>query len=567
MKSPGNCRAPAGVLTLAVAIVLAGCATANHPQQFRAFFLPPAHPAVATDNAVVEAPVLGANPNVNLYASEAPSLTSSLPALPRPSDTDFLLKKADDRFAAGKRSYQDGSLDEARRQFNQAVEILLTAPDNIQDRARLERRLEELVDAIYHYDLDQLGSGEAEDQVSYDKPPLDDILEMTFPMDPGLRSKVSSQIQATVSQLPLEESDAVVGAINFFSSTRGMKILRAGLDRSGRYKPMIERVLAEEGLPQELIFVAQAESGFLPRAVSNKECVGLWQFAKFRGKEYGLMQTPSTDDRMDPEKATRAAAHHLHDLYSHFGDWYLALAAYNCGPACVDHAIMRTGYADFWTLRRLNVLPKETSNYVPVILAMTIMSKNARDYGLDSVQLEAPMEFDTLEIQTPTNLALIADAVERPLSELRDLNPGVIKTVAPAGYALHVPKGTIPTVEAAFSVVPRTAVTPGGVHRMESGDNFAVLAKHFGVATAALSSANHDALPGAGELAVIPVAYSGDRTGTHAVSPRRRSSPAQPGRASSKGKTARKPVAGVATSKAPGKTAQRPAAASGIPAS
>ena len=115
----------------------------------------------------------------------------------------------------------------------------------------------------------------------------------------------------------------------------------------------------------------------------------MWQFAKFRGKEYGLnCKPPTTDDRMDPEKATRAAARHLHDLYKHFGDWYLAMAAYDCGPGCVDHAVMRTGYADFWTLRRLNVLPKETANYVPVILAMTIMAKNAKDYGLDHLDLE-----------------------------------------------------------------------------------------------------------------------------------------------------------------------------------
>jgi membrane-bound lytic murein transglycosylase D len=379
------------------------------------------------------------------------------------------VKRAEDRFAAGRRAHQQGRLNDARAEFNRAIEILLTAPDNLPERVRVERRLDELVEAIYRYDIDQLGAGEPEDRVSYDQAPLDGILEMTFPVDPGLRSKVREQIQATVSQLPLEESDAVVGAINFFSTERGKKILSAGLRRAGRYKPMIERVLTAEGVPQELIFVAQAESGFLPRARSNKQCVGLWQFAKFRGKEYGLQQTLATDDRMDPEKATRAAARHLHDLYTHFGDWYLAMAAYNCGPGCVDHAVMRTGYADFWELRRLNVLPKETSNYVPVILAMTIMSKNAKDYGLDNLTLEPALEYDTLELQSPAHLGLIADAVERPVSELRELNPGLLKPVAPAGYSLHVPKGASDAVEAAFAVIPSNLRTSWRLHRVENG--------------------------------------------------------------------------------------------------
>ncbi len=439
----------------------------------------------------------------------------------KPSDIDFLLKKADDRFAAGKRAAQEGRKEDARREFNAALEALLTAPESLPDRARLERRLEELAEAIYRYDMDELGARDREDKVTYDKSPLDDILEMTFPMDPGLRNKVKEQIQATASQLPLEESDAVVGAIHFFSTERGKKILAAGLRRAGRYKSMIERVLTEKGLPQELIFVAQAESGFLPRALSNKACVGLWQFAKFRGKEYGLDQTPATDERMDPEKATRAAARHLHDLYTHFGDWYLALAAYDCGPGCVDKAVMRTGYADFWALRRLNVFPKETANYVPVILAMTIMSKNAKDYGIENLDLDRAIEFDTVKLQTPTHIALVADAVDRPVSELRELNPALLRLVAPAGYALHVPKGTLGALETAFAAVPPNRRDSWRVHRIERGDTLAGLAKRYGSSSTVLSSASHDELPGAGELMVIPVAYPGDRSAARSGSTRR----------------------------------------------
>ena len=279
------------------------------------------------------------------------------------------------------------------------------------------------------YDVNGLGSGEDSDKVVYDKSPLDSILEMTFPIDPRLKTQVKDEIAATSSQLPLEANDSVLSYINFFSTERGRKILRYGMQRSGKYRPMIRRVLDEEGLPQELIYLAQIESAFSPRAISRKRCVGLWQFSVWDGRNRGLEQNGFVDERMDPEKSTRAAAKHLHELYNQFGDWYLAMAAYNCGPACVDRAVQRTGYADFWKLRGMNALPQETTNYVPVILAITIMVKNPKDYGLDAFEYESPVEYETVKIEAPTNVALIADAMERSVSEIRDLNPALLKGI------------------------------------------------------------------------------------------------------------------------------------------
>jgi membrane-bound lytic murein transglycosylase D len=500
-------RAGFGVTAAVGIVLLAGCATTTPPQSFKTFFLPPAPVPPATEETLTEPPPLV----LNLYVNEVPSLNASLPQIPRPTDTEFLIKRADDRFAAGKRAVQEGRIDDARREFNRALEVLLTAPENTPDRARIEQRLDEMVESVYRYDTGELGASQPDNRVSYDRRPLDEILGLTFPVDPSLRNKVRDQMQATVSQLPLQESDAVLSYINFFSSPRGKRILEAGLRRSGRYKPMIERALAEEGLPQELIFVAQAESGFLPRAVSNKLCVGVWQFAKFRGEEYGLEVNSSLDLRMDPELATRAAARHLHDLYSMLGDWYLAMAAYNCGPLCVDRAVQRTGYADFWTLRRMGVLPQETANYVPAILAMIIVSKNAKDYGLEEIVPDPPLEFDSLELDTPTNLALAAAAVDRPVSEIRELNPAVLKSVAPAGYRLHLPKGTLVRLEEAFSVIPPNRRDSWRVERVEGGDTLASVAKRYGSTVDAIRAANREGLPEAGEFVAIPVAYAGDR--------------------------------------------------------
>lgn len=446
-----------------------------------------------------------------VYANEAPNFGSSLPVIPRATDTEFILKRAEDRFAAGKKAIQDGRIEEARSEFDKAIEILLNAPEDTAERPRLEKRLQEMIDAIYRYDAGEMGASEPPAEAASDGRPLDELLEMTFPVDPSLRNRVHEQIQATVSQLPLEESDAVISYINYFSSARGKQSLEAGLRRSGRYKPMIQRILAEEGLPQELIFLAQAESGFIPRAISNKACVGLWQFIKYRGEEYGLRVAAAIDERMDPEKATRAAAKHLHDLYAHLGDWYLAMAAYDCGPGCIDRAVQRTGYADFWTLRRLNVLPKETANYVPVILAMIIVSKNAKDYGLEDIEPDPALVYDTVELEAPTSLALAAAAVDRPIAELKELNPALLKSTAPGGYQLHVPSGTRERLEQAFAAIPPGQRDSWRLHRVESGDTAASLAKRYGTTAETIVSVNRGELPEPGMFAAIPVAYAGDR--------------------------------------------------------
>ena len=280
----------------------------------------------------------------------------------------------------------------------------------------------------------------------YDKSPLDSILEMTFPTDPRLRPKVKEEIDATVSQLPLEENDAILSYIHYFSTDRGHKILIAGLRRAGRYRPLVQRILDDEGVPQELIYLAQIESGFLPRARSNKSAVGMWQFVQFRGRQYGLNQTPGTDDRLDPEKATRAAAKHLHDLYAEFGDWYLAMAAYNCGPGCVEHAVERTGFADFWELADRNALPQRDRQLCARYPGAHHHGQEPQGLRSGRAGLGSARGIRQHRARPPTSLTLIADASARPVSELQDLNPALLKPMAPAGYQLRVPKGTSATI-------------------------------------------------------------------------------------------------------------------------
>jgi membrane-bound lytic murein transglycosylase D len=331
---------------------------------------------------------------------------------------------------------------------------------------------------------------------------------LTFPVDPKLKDKVLEEVRATSSQLPLQVNDAVLSYINYFATPRGHKILVHGLQRAGRYRPLIPRIFDEEGIPQELIFLAQAESGFLPRAVSRKKATGMWQFVLFRGREYGLVQSRYSDDRLDPEKSTRAAARHLRDLYQHYGDWYLAMAAYNCGPGTVDRAVERTGYADFWELRRRAVLPKETLNYVPVILAMTIMVKNAREYGLEDVDADPALAYDALEIAAPTNLLLLADLAECPVSQIRDLNPALVKNIAPAAWLLRIPKGTAAALLPLLETVPEEKRRSWRVHRVGEGESLAAIARRYRVTESSIRTANREQGGSVrpGNLLMIPTA-------------------------------------------------------------
>jgi membrane-bound lytic murein transglycosylase D len=252
-------------------------------------------------------------------------------------------------------------------------------------------------------------------------------------------------------------------------------------------------VFKEEGVPQDLIYLAQAESGFKPLALSRARARGMWQFMSSRGVGYGLRRNFWVDDRQDPEKATRAAARHLKDLYKQFGDWYLAMAAYNSGPGNVQQAVRRTGYADFWELYKRDVLPRETKNYVPIILAMTIMSKNPVQYGLDSVQPEPAEQYDTVKVDYSVDLRLVADCVDAPVDALVDLNPSLLRRTTPKDqtFDLHIPAGTREKYEAAIAAVPEDKRTAWRYHQVEEGDTLAAIAKKYRTTERAITQANN----------------------------------------------------------------------------
>ena len=210
--------------------------------------------------------------------------------------------------------------------------------------------------------------------------------------------------------------------------------MAASLQRVGKYRGLIQNVLKEEGVPQDIIYLAVAESGFQPQVVNAKSGAGgMWQFMTFTGVQYGLTRNGYFDYRFDPEKSSRAYAKYIKALYAQFGDWYLAMAAYDWGPGNIQKAVSRTGYADYWELYRRNAMPKETRAYVPQILAAVIMAKNPEKYGLNKLVPSPAVIYDTVNIDYATNLNLVADVTR--IAPCRSSLPSI-----PALLRLSTPK-------------------------------------------------------------------------------------------------------------------------------
>src|SRR5579862_3966877 len=402
-----------------------------------------------------------------------------------------LIARVEKEYQTGQENYKDGHLEAAKQNFDNAFNQLLGSGFDLKADDRLQHELDRLLDGVNNLELAALQQGDGFAEQKSEPAPIDEANELNPTADANVKAKAEAEIKSTHSDLPLVMTDQVAGFINYFSG-RGRGTLERGLARSGRYDDMIRRVLREEGVPQELIYLAQAESGFHPLAVSRAGARGMWQFMGSRAKGYGLERSWWVDERQDPEKATRAAAHHLHDLYNEFGDWYLAMAAYNSGPGTVQSAVKRTGYADFWELYRRNVLPKETRNYVPIIVAVTIMAKNPDQYGLSSVVKDKPIPYDAVKISYPIDLRLVAECVDASAADLQELNPSLLRLTTPKDqqFELHLPAGSIDRFQSAVASIPVDKRVWWRYHKVQPGETLASIARTYHTAPKSIALAN-----------------------------------------------------------------------------
>ena len=414
---------------------------------------------------------------------------------PQPEKVDpvpAIIAEAEKDFEAGQSDYKEGHLDAAKQDFNHAVDVLMQGPVDIKSDDRLQQEFDKITEEINKLETLAFKEGDGFAEQQPEPAPIDEANQVTFPADANVTARAEADLKTTQSDLPLMINEYVAGYINYFS-TRGRGVFEGAFVRSGRYREMIFRIFREEGVPQDLIYLAQAESGFKPLALSRARARGMWQFMASRGVGYGLRRSWWIDDRQDPEKATRAAARHLHDLYNQFGDWYLAMAAYNSGPGNVQQAVRRTGYADFWELYKRNVLPAETKNYVPIILAMTIMSKNPAQYGLDAVQPDPAMKYDVVKVSYPVDLRLVAECVDVPLDQMVDLNPSLLRRTTPKDqpFDLRLPEGSKEKYETAIAAIPVEKRVAWRYYKVQPGDTLAGVARKYRTTERAISQANN----------------------------------------------------------------------------
>src|SRR5882762_9676036 len=419
-----------------------------------------------------------------------------------------LIARVEQKFSSGEQNYKAGHLEAARKDFDEAVDWMLESGYDLNADAKLSELFHRVVDTVYTDELQAFRAGDGFQEAPAVPAPIDEVAEMTFPVDPGLKERAEHAARNLSHDLPLTVNDEVLSFLNFFQTPRGRAIVETGLRRAGRYREMISRVLQEEGMPQDLIYLAQAESAFQPLALSRAGARGIWQFVAWRGNEYGLRHTWWVDERQDPEKATRAAARHLRDLYSMYGDWYLAMAAYNCGPGNVQKGIERTGYADFWELYKRNVLPRETKNYVPIIVALTLIAKDAAHYGIQA-EPEAPVPTDVVKPGRAIDLRLVAETIDVDVETLRTLNPSLLRLATPddPSFELHLPLGTAQRFSAEIAEIPADKWVSWRRHRVEAGETLTSVGKKYHVTPVAIAAANnleHGAALGPGEKLIIP---------------------------------------------------------------
>jgi membrane-bound lytic murein transglycosylase D len=438
------------------------------------------------------------------------STPAPAPLTPAEQRVRVLIQQVEQAYSYGEQAYKKGNLVEAKAEFDRAVDLMLSSGLDIKSNEKLQEEFDRVVDGINAMEMEALKQGNGF-VPNVEPTPADVASDVTFEVDPNIVAKAKTELATTKSDLPLMVNDYVATYINFFAnSQRGHNTLLHSFQRSGRYKAMIQRVMAEEGVPQDLIYLAVAESGFQPRALNGKSGAGgMWQFMPHGN--YGLARNAYVDERFDPEKSTRAYARYMKFIYNQLGDWYLSMAAYDWGAGNVQRAVQKTGYADFWELYKRNNLPGETKNYVPEILAAIIIANHPTQYGFDDFSLDPPVLTDTVTINYSADLKLVADIVGAPIDEVMALNPSLLRQVTPpdTAFDLHLPAGTATLFEKRIEAIPEGKRNTWRYHRVTAEDTLASVAREFHVGVGELAAANQlresDSIQGIEALAV-PVA-------------------------------------------------------------
>lgn len=437
-------------------------------------------------------PVVAPPPVAGSQAVRAPE-----PAPPKPADpVDILIADSERQYAEGRKHLDAGHLDQARQAFDRAIEMLLESSYGARTEPRLRQHFDRLVDRINALEVVALRQGDGFTEKRAEAAVIDALLSNATFAPPEASERTRESVAADIASFgtfPISLNARVLSYVEAFQGSL-RPFLTEGLTRAGRYMPMIERVFREEGVPIELAWVPLIESAFKPSAKSRVSAQGVWQFMVPTARDFGLRYDWFIDERSDPEKSTVAAARYLKMLHKIFdGDWALALASYNGGQGRVQRAVKNSGISDFWGLTRTSsYLPRETREYVPMIMAAMVIAKNPLKYGF-ALTPHAPLTYDKVKVPGAVDLRKVAEWADVSLDDIELLNPELRRWTTPMdypGYELKVPAGR------GTALVQRLAgADPGELaafrrYTVRRGETLASVARRHGVRRDALAVAN-----------------------------------------------------------------------------
>ena len=431
--------------------------------------------------------------------SAAVAAVRDAPPAPVEDPVVTLIAASERHFKAGQTELEEGHVEAAKQEFNRAVNVLLESPYGGRTEPRVREHFDRLVDRISTYEVRALATGDGFTEKKYETASIDDLLALSAtlgtPEAPAeLKDTVQTDLESAKHDIPIPLNPRVLAYIELFQG-RLHDFIDEGMRRGSKYLPMIQNVFRAEGLPLDLAFVPLVESAFKPNALSRVKAKGVWQFMTGTAKENGLRHDWYIDERSDVEKATVAAAKYLRTLNKIFdGDWHLALASYNGGPGRMQRAIKRGGIDDFWKLaEKPRLLPRETREYVPMILAAIVIARNPTQYGF-SFETEEAAAFETVTLPRPVDLRRVAEWTDTTIDQIQALNPELRRWTTPLkdkDYELKVPAGTADVVSAKLTDAPPADLASLKYYTVKRGETLLTIARKLRVSKADLADANY----------------------------------------------------------------------------
>jgi len=441
----------------------------------------------------------GSNPKIQ-KSPAAPAQAPATPAPVPPAPVDpvaALIATSQEHFTAGERELKLGHLERARVEFDRAVDVLLESPYGARTDARMREHFDRLIDRINAHEVTALAQGDGFSETRTEPASIDEILAIATFSRPDTKASteeaVKADLAATEHDVPIPQNAKVLAAVELLSS-RLHDYVQESLSRGSKYLPMIQNVFRAEGLPLDLAYIPVIESGFKMNALSKASAKGPWQFMKPTAQDHGLKTDWFIDERSDPEKATVAAAKYLKTLHKMFnGDWHLVLAAYNGGLGRLQRAMRVTGRDDFWSLAESSrYLPRETREYVPLILAAIIVAKNPAQYGFEYAPSDA-VAYEKVAVPRAVDLRRVAEWTGATIDEIQALNPELRRWTTPVkypDYEVKVPMGTADKLSTRLKSASASDLGALNWYTVRSGETLAGVARKLRVSRVDLAEAN-----------------------------------------------------------------------------